>query len=151
AIDVPFLHFDAFHPDLCYLRRKSTGRLLAPHYNSRIVFWAYMNSVDPSRVPALFCESVFERLGYMNRWHGTVAWLRGEFAKCDIDFARYFLPVKRMGAFMHSSNHPKIDAITALAKVVSLRLGRSEDIMDTDIGLTDALAGTNLWPIYPPI
>jgi hypothetical protein len=56
-----------------------------------------------------------------------------------------------MGAFMHTINHPKAQAVVALAKTVSLTMGISTDVWKIPLEITDTLANHYQWPVYPEI
>ncbi len=150
-VKIPHISFDAFHPDLCYVRQASCGEIVVPHYNSRIIVWAYRNGIDPNDVAGLFDEDVFDKLGYFNRWDESVRHLRWIFEMCELDFSRFFLRIKRLGNFMYSTNHPRAQVIVDLAKLVSLQMGAPESIIDVEIDIVDALAHLDIWPVYPQI
>jgi hypothetical protein len=151
VISYPLIVFGAFHPDMCFVYRGSLTSPIFPHYNSKIVAWSYANKVPIDQAATFFNESVFSLLGYFDAWNPEVSKLQLEFEKCNLDFQFFYWKVKRMGAFMHSFNHPKIQTIVALAKCITVKLvGRSEFITDTSLEIPDGLSHAD-WPIYPEI
>jgi hypothetical protein len=149
----PHIEFHAFHPDMTYVSRYVDGQhhLMPWAYNSAICTWAYINGLPAERAIALFNQDVFEALGYFDEWEPSVAVLSARFAACGIDFRRFLLKAKRGGAFMLSANHPKIDAIVALAKCIAIdKLGFPESISSDPVYTADHLA-SSYWPIYPEI
>ncbi len=151
-IKAPPLGFAAFHPDLCYARKKSTGALVEPHYNSAIVVWAYQNGLSPENAARLFSRSTFESLGYLDSWGRSVAHLRQVFANYDMrnEFDHFYLHMKRRGNFMYSVNHPRSEAIVQLGKIIATKIGHSKDVYDKDIRISDGLTDV-IWPLYPEV
>jgi hypothetical protein len=149
-IRYPSIFFKAFHPDLTYVGRNTTGGLVEPHYNSALCVWSFVNDVPASRAAKLFSGDVFAELGYFDAWNSSVDALRLEFEKCDMDFRGFFLKVKRTGAFMHSFNHPKAATLVAVARCVAHGLGEPASVLETPVTIFDALAQWD-WPIYPEI
>lgn len=151
VVSYPLIVFRAFHPDMAYAYRGALANLISPPYNSKIVAWSYANKVSISQVVIFFNESVFSALGYFDIWNQEVSKLQLEFEKCNLDFQFFYWKVKRMGAFMHSFNHPKIQAIVALAKCITMKIvGRNEAMTNTSLEIPDGLAHAD-WPIYPDI
>ncbi|MBV9858888.1 MAG: hypothetical protein JO038_02115 [Alphaproteobacteria bacterium] len=151
CIAIPSIDFGAFHPDLCYAGNASTNTLTLPHYNSAIGVWAYKNCIEPSDAVRLYNAASFRDLGYLDCWNSTATELRQAFVRAELPFDKFFLPVKRSGVFMYSTNHPKISALAALAKIVMRRIGEGDMIFDKPVEVSDALAGDVLWPIYPEV
>lgn len=146
----PVTVFRAFHPDLFYVGRKSDGKLVEPHYNSLICVWSFVNEVSADGAVSLFNAGTFEALGYFDQWNSSVAALQIEYERCGLDFPRYYLRVKRLGAFMHSFNHPKAQSLVTLARLLACKLGAPRSVMDDPVEIADSLASMN-WPIYPDI
>ena len=147
---MPMIEFHAFHPDMTYLVDRRNGLPLKPDYNSRIIFWAWREGVPADRVPALFTEEAMGRLGYFDEWQRSEGALRASFDACGLDFGAFFLPVKRLGAFMHTMNHPRVEALNSLAKVIARKLGAPPEVDVMPVRLPDFI-DNEIWPIYPPI
>lgn len=105
---LPLLGFSAFHPDICYAVKQSTGELTDHHYNSAICLWAYRNRILPEDARRLYNAKVYRDLGYFDLWNANVVALREAFTHCQLQqyFETFFLHVQRTGNFMHSGNHP---------------------------------------------
>jgi hypothetical protein len=145
--------FDAFHPDLCYARKKSTGELTTIPYNSAIVAWCYAHGVEPADVEPLFSRTTYQLLGYFNRWSLSVADLRSRFDIAGLtsdEFTRFFRSIKRTGSFMHTNNHPKVHVVVELARLAAARLGVAGASLEREIVVNDGLSGSR-WPVYPEI
>ncbi len=151
VVHVPQVGFDAFHPDLVYVRDRRTGGIVKPDYHSRLVIRAWELGVAAERVPLLFTEPVMRALGYCNRWAGAQAALKMHFDASCLDFASFFLAAKRLGVFMHSINHPAVEITTLLGKMVALRLGVPGAVMARPLPLPDPLLPLVVWPVHPPI
>ncbi len=151
-ITVPVIWFSAFHPDICYAAKQSTGELTEHHYNSAIAVWAYRHRVLPEDAQRLFNARVFRELGYFNEWNANVCALRQAFADSALQahFDTFFLHIQRTGNFMHSGNHPKIHVLARLAKILALELGGAHSLLDQHLEIDDFLADT-IWPMYPEV
>jgi hypothetical protein len=152
-IRIPDLNFNAFHPDMRVAINVTTNMLAARPNNSQIAVWAYNNQISKRDTVKLFNRDVFQSLGYLDCWTQSVAALRTRFGNAGIgaeDFERFFLCVKRMGQFMHTFNHPRIEALVELARIVARRLGADSERVEGDIVVPDALTYA-LWPLYPEI
>ncbi len=151
VVRLPLLNFSAFHPDLAYVVDLRTGSWLKPDYQSRLVVRAWQLGVPSSRVPLLFTAPVMQALGYFSRWASGMAGLEDQFAGCSLDFASFYLRVKRLGTFMHSDNHPCVEVTTILGQMVAVCLGASAARLPQPLPLPDPLLENIIWPVYPPI
>jgi len=149
-IRIPTIIFSAFHPDLVYARRRSTGEIIVHNYNSAIAIWGFNNGLTIADVAGLFSLRSFSQLGYLTRWDLSVNYLRDRFAETQVEFAKFYLAVKRDGIFMHSLNHPKPGPIVQLAKQISMQFGLDESVFDVPLEIPDSLADT-VWPVYPGV
>jgi hypothetical protein len=151
-ITVPVIGFSAFHPDICYAAKRSTGELTVHHYNSAIAVWTYRHRVLPEDAQRLFNARVFRELGYFNEWNANVRALRQAFADSALQahFDTFFLHIQRTGNFMHSGNHPKIHVLVRLAQTIALELGCAPDILSQHIEPDDFLSQAS-WPLYPEV
>ncbi len=151
-LSVPALHFNAFHPDVCYAQHRGRQQLTNQHYNSAIVAWAYGQGLPAEQAAALFHGDTYRALGYLDAWHTAVNGLRKSFAASDLapDFDTWLLRVQRLGCFMHTPNHPHLAAVALLARMAARRAGI--EVLDEPAPgeLVDGLAST-VWPVYPEI
>jgi hypothetical protein len=145
----PPLVFDAFHPDIIYMRPGPNKDFIPPHYHSAIVVWCYLNKVPPQIVPSLFSARNFDRLGYFDRWADALTLQRQQFERTEVEFNPYMLHMSRHLPFMHSINHPKMLAIATMARLLARSLGLRPNL-DAPVYTPDGLAGA-YWPIYPEI
>jgi hypothetical protein len=151
-VTVPALHFNAFHPDVCYAMHRGTEQLTQQHYNSALVVWAYGAGLTATEAAGLFQEDTYRALGYLDAWGRSVSGLRDRFQRSDLadDFDGFMQRAQRLGCFMHTPNHPHLAVVALLARLAAKRAGL-ELISELATGeLADGLAGT-VWPIYPEI
>ncbi len=156
-IAAPELYFDAFHPDLVYAWQSGQRPLESASgpYNSAIALWAFRRGLDASQTAELFTPKVFEGLGYTSRWAQSAERLKTDFAvRPGFDYRDFLLPLQRQGVFMHSVNHPRINALAQLARQIARLLDATEAVLAEPIEdfLVDGLlAASFVWPVYPGI
>lgn len=148
----PTFNFPAFHPDLVYVRsgaRPAQSPLM--DYHSSIVFAAWQQNVAAAVVAELFCERVFEKLGFFNYWDESRQALLDDMAATGLDLGDAFQQWKQAGSFCFSPNHPKLVVIgsyaTALLRALAIR-PRTEQPGEV---LHDWLRDSSVWPVYPEI
>lgn len=151
-VTVPALHFNAFHPDVCYAHHKGTRQLTQQHYNSAVVAWAYANGLDEARTAELFHTDTWQALGYLDQWGKAVQGLRDTFRRSDLgdEFDAFMQRAQRIGCFMHTPNHPHLALVTMLARAAARRAGLEVFDEPAPGELIDGLAST-IWPVYPDI
>ena len=155
-VTVPVVWFPGFHPDVLHVADPRGGELesaVGP-YNSAIVVWGWQHGLDAEQIIARFTPAVFAGLGYTGWFAGHVDRLRTSFEGTDVDFADWYLPLARRGAFMLTDNHPRLDALVQLARPVALRLGADPALVASawEQVIVDGLQSTSVvWPVYPGI
>jgi hypothetical protein len=154
VVRVPKIVFPAFHPDIIYAVDSEQRRIqcLNADYHSALCLWGWKNGLSPEHTIVLFSERTFYELGYLHTWDSSCLALQTRFKEARLDFSTFWRKVKRLGAFMYSSNHPKVEVICEVAKQIAVKLGAAESIYDEPIQdlLTETLDAIR-WPIYPPI
>lgn len=148
---IPNIVFRAFHPDLINAQ-KIDGSYLSP-VQSKIAIWSFINQVEAKQAAKLFNKNSFEELGYYDEWTMSRIKLESQFLNSDLseeDFMKFYLSVKRTGIFMHSHNHPKIETIIQLGKIIAEKLNISKLPYDREIRLHDGLQHF-ICPVYPEI
>lgn len=156
VIAVPTIYFAALHPDQSQFPLHGGGELdgVTGPYHSKIVVWGWAHGIPPEEILASFTPETYARLGYYDQWPQSVALLREIFELTDLDFASWYLPVVRRGAFMLTNNHPRLDALVQMARLVAVELGAAEDLAayDWTQALPDGLLASGVsWPIYPGV
>lgn len=153
VLRIPSVTFAAFQPDNVYAST-SDGAVFHGFgdYHSAIALWAWKRGMDAEHAAQLFSTSVFNRLGYMKYWQPAASSLQHAFDESDLRFNDFWLRAKRLGTFMHTMNHPRIDALALVAKGIATTLGESESVWRDPVEryLPDWL-NHMVWPVYPPI
>ncbi len=155
-IVVPAVWFTGFHPDQTPIPLRAGGELegaVGP-YHSKIVMWSFAHGLGAARTIEQFTPQTFAALGYLESWTPAVETLRSIFAVTDIDFAQWLLPLHRRGAFMLTNNHPRVDALIQMSRLVAAQLGADPDVLayDWESIVPDGLLATSMvWPVYPGI
>jgi len=147
---VPGFFFRAYHPDLCYVfHAGSTVKTRLDDYNSNIVFAAYKQGLTTVQARSLFTSDVFHQIGYFDLWSTEKAALIQRFGDVGLDIRPYWLEWVKSGGFMHSINHPHIDAVFDVAKAVVHKAKGSH--LHTSIRPHDNLINGAIFPVYPEI
>ncbi len=151
VISFPNLEFRGFHPDLSFLLEPNSN-LVSPIYQSSLISTAYKMGLSKEVAVTCFKKSIFERLGYHDNWGKSISELKWRFDTSDMnsDFINYIRFCQKRWVFMHTINHPHVECIIWFAKLISLKLGASRNVLDMNIVLPDLL-GTVVWPIYPSV
>jgi hypothetical protein len=153
-ISVPDQTFNAFHPDLVYCRRASDGQLTIPHYNSRIVLQAFRMRIPVNRVSRLFQSNVYQGLGYFNYWNDATCLLSQRLFDAgykEHQVRQFFRRLSRKGVFMHTVNHPTIDFLTELVKLIGWRIDPTRSSDSCVFNIADGLVAMYVYPVYPEI
>lgn len=153
-IKIPNIYFNAFHPDLVYCKRGLDGQFTNPHYNSRIVLESFRMGESVQNVSKLFNSYVYEKLGYFKYWDKSVFFLKKIFSEAgydDDDFKRLFRRMSRVGIFMHSTNHPRVDFLIELVKMIGRKINAERDSEPFVFNILDSLITNYIFPVYPEI
>lgn len=155
-IKFPSIEFSAFHPDLCYAKKKSSNQVTKiNNYNSAIGVWCYSQEIDSSDAMSFFNLDNYLRLGYLNQWDRSVSLLKSKFIASDftlLEFHNFFNTVKRSGVFMYSDNHPHINVLIELSRLIAMKIGvNDKKILHRDIYVGDGLLLSTIWPVYDEV
>lgn len=155
-IPVPVIWFPGFHPDVLHIGKPDGTELISAvgPYNSAIVAWGWRAGHDAEQILSCFTPETFGALGYLSGWAGAVDQLRASVEAAETDFAAWFLPLVRGGAFMLTDNHPRLDALVQMARPVAQELGADPAMVAYrwEQVIPDGLLATSVvWPLYPGI
>ena len=154
-VSIPLLLFTGFHPDIVHLADPAGGEVESAvgGYSSAVVGWGWRQGWDAERIIDRFTPATFAALGYLSAWEGGVRLARYVFDEAVCDFEGWFLPlVARNRVFMLTDNHPTIEALIQLGRVVARRIGAASDLVDYpwELVIPDGLLATStVWPVYP--
>jgi hypothetical protein len=147
---LPELVFTAYHPDLTYIEEGSTiveGPIGA--YHSMIAFVAYGAGRSVADTLPLFDGRVYAACGYFDCWtaaRDNLVWYCNHFGLDVSDAVRRW---GRNGAFMYSSNHPRIHVLYDIARIYLKQQGYA--IQASDVLPHDNLVMSGVFPVYPEI
>jgi len=155
VVRVPNLVFNAFHPDITYLRN-ADGFIRSPlgsPWNSRLLMWSYQQGLSLQEALELFSDEVFQLVGYLNAWELATSSMRERFELNGFEFDPWISTVRRSGVFMNGINHPKPIAIAAIAyQIARDRLGvEAMSVEASQSYLVDRLVTSSVWPVQAPI
>ena len=147
---VPTISFNAYHPDICYLL-DSGNSLKGPlgDYHSLIAYAAFACGLSEVRALALYRESIYESLGYFQRWDHARKALLDNFTDHGFDIGAKFVEWSRNGPFMYSFNHPRVHCVRDIAVAILARAGLAP--VYRDALPHDNLANGPIFPVYPEI
>jgi hypothetical protein len=149
-VRLPRIRFNAFHPDLIYLRCGIGGPVVSPHYQSAIIANAWKHGLSVEQTRHLFNPDVYAKLGYHQFWDRAVARLQARFCASGLDFSKFFLPLKRQGVFMHSVNHPRPTALVLLGRLIANQITGDPGVFHRHVEIADTLF-RDIWPVYPGV
>ena len=99
----------------------------------------------------LFCDAVYERLGYYNYIEPSDNHLMEVGDQCHIDMAPLLQEWQKRGCFAHSINHPKLFVSSGIARAALMRHGCDIAVDRPEDYLQDPLTYWGIWPVYPEI
>lgn len=148
---LPMVHFDAYHPDMCYVNGADGVLLKGPMggYQSKIVVAAYVKGLRQEQVAALFTGRNYEAFGYLEFWNPARNRLLRGFADAGCPVDAYFPRWGARTAFMHSGNHPAIQVVSDIATALLV----AEGITPWRSAVTphDNLLNGPIFPVYNEI
>ena len=148
----PTFYFPGLHPDLVYVKlAQGVAQSPLSDYQSSIIFHAWSKGLDVDQTEALFCEPVFEHLGFFNYWNTSKQALLADIASADLDMDDAFDHWAAKGAFAFSVNHPKLFVLGRIAAAILDRLGVVPVTRQADEFLQDQFRDSAIWPVYPEV
>jgi hypothetical protein len=149
----PAVSFSAYHPDLVYIKLRSTDSYLRGplgHYNSAIAFWGFSHGLSPRETLELFNSRSYEALGYFRYWNSSRQALIEQGKDANISLAEFLDKWSSAGCFMHSVNHPMLHVIADIGENVLSRVG-IQSVKEASYYLADEQADGPVWPVFPEI
>jgi hypothetical protein len=148
----PRIWFNAFHPDVVYVAGPN-GSVPAPlgDYHSSLVLYAWHRGMRAAETARLFCEPVFERLGFFNCWPAAKHALLEEGRAVDFPIADVLSRWERRGCFMYAPNHPALFVMADIARELTRRAELTPALNVPEYFLSDPMLEKAIWPLYPGI
>lgn len=121
---IPYIFFDAYHPDMTYARyRGEPLKGCLDSYHSLICICAWKAGMTPNEAVRLFNGRTYKVLGYLDGWGEAAANLLSTFGDNDIDLRDRFIAWARREPFMHTYDHPKVYCLYDIARAAMDRDG----------------------------
>jgi hypothetical protein len=98
----------------------------------------------------LFTAQVYEKLGFFAIWEQEKRAMLESFGAYALDVRSDFVRWMRRGGFMHTKNHPKIEALYDIAIKVAEKL-QGGRVVESGIRPHDNLIVAPIFPVYPEI
>lgn len=144
------ISFSAYHPDLTYLFVDGApvrGPLDA--YQSMIAYVAHRRGLGIEDTLSLYRERFFAACGHLDRWVPERERLVADLRSQGYDIAAAIRRWGRHGAFMYSTNHPRIHVLRDLARIYLETEGFAAD--ETGVLPHDNLVQGPCFPVYPEV
>ncbi len=147
---VPNIFFRGYHPDLCNVFHEGIpvkGPL--DDYHSLIITTAYKLGLSADQTFNLFTHDVYSRLGYYDIWSDEKRVLVESFDQLGLDVRESLAGWIRNGCFMHSFNHPKMEVVFDIAKLIAGKI--KGHVCESDVRPHDNLTYGPIFPIFPEL
>lgn len=146
----PSLVFNGYHPDCVYL---GSGKYLSPigGYHSSIAALAYALHYDAKKAELLYCDDVYEELGYYALFESEIVRISASLNRFGIVLDQDIGDLMRSGRLMHSINHPTAE----LLSLFTAALLKKSDVPARDTDATpyvvDLFPDSTIFPVFPEI
>lgn len=147
----PNIYYSGYHPDLYFIYRPEGGAYQSAlgDYSSAIVVYAWLKGLSPSAAKDLFCEPIYDHLGYFDHLAVSDEMVASEGEKCSLDLVRMLPSWKSGGCFMHSPSHPKLFVEAQIARALLESCGIPVMFEEPERFLQDWVLNWASWPVYP--
>jgi len=147
---LPTLYFSGYHPDTCYIDAGDRPlRGPAGEYHSLVAYSSFLAGHSEDQAVARFNEQTFSRLHYFLQWDASWKRMIATFSRNGLDLAPLRTKWSRGGPFMYTVNHPRIECLRDLGRLVLEREGHKARYLDSLPA--DNLANGAVLPVFPPI
>ncbi|SEI13014.1 GSCFA family protein [Methylobacterium sp. 275MFSha3.1] len=148
----PTFYHAGFHPDLVYARAGGASLKSPMHdYNSALTLYGWSRGLTVQQTLNLFCEDVFDRLGYFTYAASSDARFVEDCSQAGLDGEALLTALKRDAPFCHAVNHPKLAAMAHIAESVLRSVDLAPSAHNVGRFLGDPLLSGPVWPLYPEI
>jgi Polysaccharide biosynthesis enzyme WcbI len=156
-IIIPELYFRGLHPDVARLRDfRGPFTISDPHTQvSTIMLGAKAIGMSVNDTQELFCEDIYQRLGFFDLYNIEKGRLIASFAEREICIKDVFSDWEARGDFFYICHHPRkfvlFDIVRCALRGRHLSeeaFRRSEEYREVQV---DTLNSTEVWPVYPEI
>ncbi len=149
---IPKISFAAFHPDMDYVEDAAGAHILGPlgAYHSSIAFFCWKNALTKTKTLSLYREETYAALGYFDYWSVAKRLLIEEGESTGIPLERLIDKWSKHGCWMYSLNHPKLNTLADVSRIILEREGIST-LPGVEEFVDDEMNSENVWPVYPEI
>lgn len=142
VLEVPFVTFMGSQPDCVYLQDRDVTDFVK--YDSRIIAAAFLSGFDENQCIDLFCENVYDQLGYRDIFVAECRRLEALLDGCHMgDLVGGWVDRQ---PFMYTINHPKMFVIEDMLKEALKRGGVSYNNVCVHEVVSDPLIQWCVWP-----
>jgi hypothetical protein len=146
---LPPVYFSGYHPDSIYVFKDGRPFRGIGDYHSCIAFSAFFEGCSEEETERFFNADVYQMAGYFQRWQSAKTTMMAQFRGLGFSAEDHFYRWCAPGAFMHTTNHPKIRVLADVAIDALRTLGsKIKGHPDT---IEDGLASSVVFPVYPEI
>ncbi len=148
----PRIWFKAFHPDVA----PAFGpweNVLPPmgEDHSSLIVYGWLRGMSAAQTARLFCEPVYERLGFFDCWQPAKRALLEEANVVGLPLEGAFARLERYGCFMRLPAHPALVMMAEIARALVRRAGLTTVLDAPEDYLDDPFVRHAIWPVYPEI
>ena len=154
TLTYPTVTFAAFHPDVVFVFHADTGDALPSPlgpYHSALALYGYRRGYQPDRTIGLFQAETYDALDYLSIWDAAVEALEATPEAKAFGLGGMAHRWVRQGCFMHNPQHPKVAAVSDIARAAMSRLELVPKHADPGPFVADDLMISHIWPLYPEI
>jgi hypothetical protein len=149
---VPTYSYWGFHPDQIYAFADNNPLLSAMgSYSSAIALYAWMNDLAQSAALTLFCDAVYDHLGYYEYTQWSREYLINQGIQSDLDVSELLDGWNRRGCFGYTITHPKLFVVSSIARAALKQVGVEIAPTYSDDAVYDSLADEERWPVYTEV
>lgn len=157
VLSIANIHFDGTLPDICYVGGLN-ARMPGPigEYHSKIALLGYLMNMPVAKTVGMYCDSVYERLGYYEAFRLSLDEMARRDAETDIPLGDLLESKVREGNCFLSHNHPTGLLMSAYINKISLTLFERGLASPSGLRLSQEifinfLAQSVIFPVFPEI
>ncbi len=150
---MPYINCSAFHPDRIGFKTKDGNYIvtLMKNGNSAIALYGFQNGLSVDETILLFCEDVFEYLGYFDVWKKSLSWAQSEERMTGWPVIQWYQKWRTEGVFVHTPNHPILRVHAEISRYLLDRHSIELEVSEPENVIIDCGLRQTVWPVYPEI
>ncbi|WP_411033852.1 GSCFA domain-containing protein [Shinella sp. BYT-45] len=150
VIKFPSLSFNGYHPDCVYL---GSGKYKSPigDYHSSIAALAFNFKYSTDDAIRLYCNEVYEGIGYYSLFESEVARLSNSLKRFGIEISRDIGELMASSRMMHTINHPTAQLLSLFTTALLKKAGVPCRDTDADHYVVDTFPESTVFPVFPEV